>query len=122
AIEVRWDHATRVEGRDFCRWLSLRDKPSRAAATTARPRRGQPNAVTGRPGLGARYAAATRAHSEAVLRVFYEFHRDAGPGPLVNPFPLARERRGGRSNAHHNPMEPFRAERVGLYRPRVPKR
>jgi integrase len=122
AIEVPWDHATRVEARDFCRWLLLRDKPSRAAATTARPRRGQPNAVTGRPRLGARYAAATRAHSETVLRVFYEFHRDAGTGPMVNPFPLARERQGGRSNAHHNPMEPFRAERVGLYRPRVPKR
>ena len=24
AIDVRWDHATRVEARDFCRWLSLR--------------------------------------------------------------------------------------------------
>ena len=122
AIDVRWDHATRVEARDFCRWLSLRDKPSRASGTAARAVRGQPNAVTGRPGPGDRYAAATRAHSETVLRVFYEFHRDAGTGPMVNPFPLARERRGGRPNAHHNPMEPFRTERVGLYRPRVPKR
>ncbi len=122
AIDVRWDQATRVEARDFCRWLSLRDKPARASGTAARAVRGQPNAVTGRPGPGDRYAAATRAHSETVLRVFYEFHRDAGTGPMVNPFPLARERRGGRPNVHHNPMEPFRAERVGLYRPRVPKR
>ncbi len=121
AIDVRWDLATRVEARDFCRWLSLRDKP-RAAGAAARAVRGQPNAVTGRPGPGDRYAAATRAHSETVLRVFYEFHRDAGTGPMVNPFPLARERQGGRPNAHHNPMQPFRTERVGLYRPRVPKR
>ena len=122
AIDVQWDHATRVEARDFCRWLSLRDKPSRPAGAAARVVRGQPNAVTGRPGPGARYAAATRAHSETVLRVFYEFHREAGTGPMVNPFPLARERQGGRPNAHHNPLEPFRCERVGLYRPRVPKR
>ena len=54
--------------------------------------------------------------------MFYEFHRDAGTGPMVNPFPLAPERQGGRPNAHHNPVEPFRAERVGLYRPGVPKR
>jgi integrase len=121
AVEVPWDHATRVEARDFCRWLSLRDKPGGAGAA-ARTVRGRPNAVTGRPGPGAGYAAATRAHSETVLRVFYEFHRDAGTGPMVNPFPLARERQGGRLNAHHNPVEPFRAERAGLYRPRVPKR
>ena len=25
-----WDQATRVEARDFCRWLALRDKPTRA--------------------------------------------------------------------------------------------
>ena len=67
-------------------------------------------------------AVTTRAHSETVLRVFYDFHRDAGTGPMVNPFPLSRDRRGGRANAHHNPMEPFRNERVGLYRPRLVKR
>ena len=32
AIDVGWDQATRVEARDFCRWLGLRDKPTRAAA------------------------------------------------------------------------------------------
>ena len=37
---------------------------------------------------------------------------------MVNPFPLSRDRRGGRAIAHHDPMEPFRNERVGLYRPR----
>ena len=122
AIDVPWDKATRVEARDFCRWLLLRGKPSPATGSATRVTRGEPNAVTGRPGPGDRYAVATRAHSETVLRVFYEFHREAGTGPIVNPFPLARERSGGRPNAHHNPMEPFRNERVGLYRPRVPRR
>jgi hypothetical protein len=52
AISVQWDHATRVEARDFCRWLSLRDKPFLPAGAAARAVRGQPNAVTGRPGPG----------------------------------------------------------------------
>jgi site-specific recombinase XerD len=61
------------------------------------------------------------AHSETVLRGFYELHRDLGSGPMVNPFPLAR-RRGGRPHAHHNPMDTFQNERTGLYRPKVPGR
>jgi len=62
------------------------------------------------------------AHAETVCRHFYEFHREAGSGPLVNPFPLARPRRGGRAHAHHNPVEPHRNERRGLFRPRSPAR
>ena len=65
---------------------------------------------------------SVRVHSETVLRCFYDFHRDVGTGPMVNPFPLDRSRRGGRAHAHHNPMEPYRNERAGLYRPRVVKR
>jgi integrase len=71
---------------------------------------------------GKPYAASVRAHSETVLRSFYDFHRDTGTGPILNPFPLDRSRRGKRANAHHNPMEPYRNERAGLYRPRVPAR
>jgi hypothetical protein len=110
AIDVEWNQATRVEARDFCRWLALRDKPTRAGAGR---RRVVSNAVTGKPGPGPKYAASTRAHSETVLRVFYDFHRDAGTGPMVNPFPLSRERAGGRAHAHHNPMEPFLPQRAG---------
>ena len=72
AIDVGWDQATRVEARDFCRWLALRDKPTRAGSGAAR-RRVVPNVVTGKPGPGPKYAASTRAHSETVLRVFYDF-------------------------------------------------
>lgn len=101
AIDVCWDHATRVEARDFCRWLT----------------------VAGRDGRG--YSVSSRLHSETVLRGFYDFHRDVGSGLLLNPFPLARARRTGRANAHHNPMEPYGPAKSGLYRPkpqlRVPR-
>jgi len=102
AVDVGWDQATRVEARDFCRWIQLAGKP-------------------GSPAPDARYAPATVAHCETVVRGFYDFHLEAGTGPMVNPFPLARGRRG-RANAHHNPMEPFRAERTGRYRPKTPRR
>ena len=68
------------------------------------------------------YAASVRAHSETVLRSFYDFHLDAGTGPILNPFPLDRSRRGRRAHAHRNPMDPPRNERAGLYRPTVPAR
>jgi site-specific recombinase XerD len=104
AAGVAWDRASRIEARDFCRWLQGSRKPTA-------------------PG-GARgpYSPSVRAHSETVLRSFYAFHLDMGSGPVVNPFPLDRSRRGGRAHAHHNPMEPRRNERTGLYRPRVPSR
>ncbi|MFD9536261.1 tyrosine-type recombinase/integrase [Streptomyces sp. NPDC060010] len=134
AVDVAWDRATRSEARDFSRWLQLADKPvrihwrhQRQGITTPRSSRakrtepGAPNPVTGKPTPGRKYAPTTRAHSETVLRSFYEFHLEEGTGPIINPFPLDRFRRG-RANAHHNPMEPFRHEGKGRYRPRVPKK
>jgi site-specific recombinase XerD len=121
AVEAPWDQATRIEARDFCRWLASADKARRVPAAGPSVSNA-PNPVTGKIRPGRTYAATTRAHSETVLRVFYDFHRDVGTGPMVNPFPLLRDRRGGRPNAHHNPMEPYRNDRVGLYRPRVAQR
>lgn len=130
AVGVPWDQATRAEARDFSLWMRVADKrPGRGAAAV----RGQAgagavmvagavNSVTGKSAPGRKYAAATLAHGESVLRGFYEFHREGGTGPMVNPFPLARERSGGRAHAHHNPMEPYRGEKAGLYRPSVPRR
>ena len=62
---------------------------------TTRAAAGTPNAVTGKPSAGRGYATATVVHCESVLRGFYEFHLQAGSGPMVNPFPLARGRRPG---------------------------
>jgi integrase len=78
--------------------------------------------VTGKPAPGIGYAPATVAHSETVLRSFYDFHRDAGTGPILNPFPLDASRRAQRAHAHHNPMHQWGRERVGRYRPVLPRR
>ncbi len=40
---------------------------------------------------------ATSAHGETVVRGCYALHLDAGSGPMVNPFPLVRERREQRA-------------------------
>jgi integrase len=114
AVGIGWDRATRIEARDFSRWLLVAGKP-------ARPHWRHPDEPAA-PASGDAYAASVRAHSETVLRGFYDFHRDAGTGPVLNPFPLDRSRRAGRAHAHHNPMEPQRNESIGLYRPRVPTR
>jgi site-specific recombinase XerC len=118
-VEVSWRQATRVEARDFCRWLALCEKP---AGGRGSPRTGTRNAVTGKPSPAATYAPATRAHCETVVRGFYGFHQEAGSGPMVNPFPLVGDRREQRAHAHHNPMEPWRHERSGRYRPRLTQR
>jgi site-specific recombinase XerD len=126
AVGVVWDRASREEARDFSCWLGLtvkqRLQSSRPRARGSSGVLGPPNPVTGKPGAGDGYAPASIAHSETVLRRFYDFHRDAGSGPIVNPFPLDMARRSGRANAHHNPMQPWRPERVGRYRPTVPRR
>ena len=117
AVRVDWDRATRTEARDFSRWLQVAGKQSRPHW-----RAGPLAAVSVGAAGGEAYAPSVRAHSETVLRSFYGFHLDAGTGPVINPFPLDRSRRHGRAHAHHNPMEPYRNERSGLYRPKVPSR
>ncbi|MCC3328340.1 tyrosine-type recombinase/integrase [Nocardia abscessus] len=127
AVEVDWDRATRVEARDFSCWIQLTVKQrmqhtgGRSTGWTnsvAVP----PNPISGKPALGTGYSVATVAHSETVLRGFYDFHRDAGTGPILNPFPLDRARRSRRALAHRNPMDGWARERVGRYRPKVPHR
>jgi integrase len=130
ATGVGWDQVTSAEARDFCCWIGLADKPARphwrypggGAPGRAAAAAGTANAVTGKRSPGRGYAAATVVHCESVLRGFYGFHLEAGTGPMVNPFPLARSRRGSRANAHHNPMRPFAGERAGRYRPTAPRR
>jgi hypothetical protein len=116
AVEVPWDRASQIEARDFSRWLQLAGQPSRPHW-----RRQAGHAGQWTPG-GKPYAPSVRTHSETVLRTFYDFHRDTGTGPVLNPFPMDRSRRGRRAHAHRNPMDPPRNERTGLYRPTVPKR
>jgi integrase len=111
AVGVPWNQATRAEARDFCRWIQLADKPGSS--------RGPAVPVPGKRPASAKYAPSTAAHCETVCRGFYAYHLEAGTGPIVNPFPLARP---GRAYAHRNPMDPFPRQRSGLFRPRVPRR
>jgi site-specific recombinase XerD len=117
AAGVVWDRASRCEARDFSRWLQVAGVPARTH-WRRRDEQAEPATVP----TGKAYSASVRAHSETVLRNFYDFHREAGSGPILNPFPLDRSRRGRRAHAHHNPMEPHREERVGRYRPTVASR
>jgi hypothetical protein len=91
-VGVPWEQATRVEARDFSRWLQVVAKPKGGGSAG----QGRVNPVTGKSGPGRQYAPRTRAHSETVLRSFYAFHLELGTGPLVNPFPLFRRRDGER--------------------------
>ena len=84
AAGVPWNRATRIEARDFCRWMLVAGEPS--------VRTGDPD--TASAASGEAYAPSVRAHSETVLRCFYQFHLEAGSGPVINPFPLDRARRG----------------------------
>ncbi len=116
AIGCGWAQATRVEARDFCSWIQFTSKPTRphwrypeggAPGTTTRAAAGTPNAETGKPSVGRGYATATVVHCESVLRGFYDFHLEAGSGPIVNPFPLARGR-GGLESAAQGDQSPRR--------------
>ena len=98
--------------RDFCRWLQIAGKPA-SCPPRAAPKRLVPGS---RRPPSAKYAPMTVAHCETVCRGFYEYHLEAGTGPVVNPFPLARQR----PHAHHNPLDPFPSRRRGLFRPKVP--
>ena len=132
AFDVPWNQATRVEARDFSRWIQIAGKPaqfrrrgrdvqalSQSSGAVAKPPPGAANPVTGKPTPTLTYARTTVLHCETVLRSFYEYRLQAGTGPIANPFRLVRP---GRAHAHHNPMNPFRAERTGLYRPAAPRR
>jgi site-specific recombinase XerD len=121
AVEVPWHRAGRVEARDFALWLKTSKKPPRQRRTDA-PAPGSVNPVTGKATSGANYAARTRRHARAVIRSFYEYHREMHGLPLVNPFPKARGADEEHLNAHHNPMQPFRRpSRRAAYQPKEPK-
>ncbi|MGH9089130.1 MAG: tyrosine-type recombinase/integrase [Acidimicrobiales bacterium] len=127
SVEIPWNQATRVEARDFCLWLQVADKPRRphwrrlgtVPASASSQQAPAPNAVTGKSAPTVRYAPSTVAHAESVLRSFYDFHLEAGTGPMVNPFPLTRTHKTRR---HRSPMEAPSFERTGRYRPRTPAR
>src|SRR5258708_781535 len=120
AVMVAWDLAGRSEARDFALWLKTVTKPERQRRAGA-PAPGSVNPVTGKATPGEHYAARTRRHARAVVRSFYEYHREMHGRPLVNPFPKARSSEED-LNAHHNPVQPFRRpSRRAEYPPKQPR-
>jgi integrase len=117
AVDVSWDRAGREDTRDFVLWMRAA-KPARPPGNRVP---GSVNPRTGKRCLGATFAPATINHNLAVVSSFYDHHIGKGAGPLVNPVPPRTSRRGGRVDAHHNPLEPFRPGRRGAYRQRIPQ-
>lgn len=100
AIDVPWQRASRIEARDFVLWMRL-------------------VGPAGRPGG---YAPATINHALAVVKMFYADRIRAGDTPLINPVPDADHRMGRRSQAHHNPMQPFTPGPRAPFRQKMPER
>ncbi|MFI7123755.1 hypothetical protein [Amycolatopsis sp. NPDC049868] len=95
-----------------------RNSPRTSSVATA----GAINPITRKRYLDDQYAKRTIRHNNSVIRAFYEFWiEELHEGPLVNPIPRDRGRGGNRPNAHHNPLEPFRAEGKLRYNPKLPK-
>ena len=69
AAGVSWDRATRLEARDFCRWLQVAGRPARPHWRREHERGTAPGVPAE---AGKVYAATERAHSETVLRGFYD--------------------------------------------------
>jgi hypothetical protein len=69
AVQIPWARATRIEARDFCRWMLVAGKPARPRWRRS-GRAGEVGAAGGQP-----YAPSVRAHCETVLRRFYELEQ-----------------------------------------------
>ena len=107
AIGVAWDRATRVEAREFARWLQLAGKP-------ARPhwRHGErPDAAAGSSGRA--YSMSVRAHSETVLRGSLRLPLPGGQRPAAEPVPSGSvaARRAGACTPQSDGAAPQRADR-----------
>lgn len=122
AVGVEWDQATSAQVRDLVLWLGQAVKPGRSPRTVSGVVAGTINPITGKQYLDDQYKPRTVRHCNAVVRSFYEFWIEVGGGPLLNPVPLDRGEGGRRANAHHNPLQPFRAEGRVRYNPRVARR
>jgi len=109
-VEVAWDRAGRGEVELLVGWLRSAANPQRRRSSLSVPEPGSVNLKTGKQALGAGYAPSTINHQLTVLAGFYEFHMLFGRGPLVNPVPVAADRR--RLLEHRSPLEPVRASEL----------
>ena len=118
---IGWERAERVDVRAFIEHLRETPNPQRLRRRPDGPPPGSVNALTGKLELSAKYAARTINHQLSVLFGFYEHACAADLGPLINPVPAQRTRRGTRPNAHRNPMQDFVIHRRANYRQKTPR-
>ncbi|MER6018678.1 tyrosine-type recombinase/integrase [Streptomyces anulatus] len=117
-LNVTWDKATEGDVAVIVGWLRTAPNPQRRRTRPEAPQPGSVNPRTGKRYLKAGYAPATINHALTVVASFYDFHRDLGKGPLMNPVPVSEARR--RALAHRNPAEAMPAFRRSRLRQRVP--
>ncbi|MFJ2131422.1 tyrosine-type recombinase/integrase [Streptomyces sp. NPDC087845] len=117
-LNVSWDKATEGEVAVIVGWLRAAPNPQRRRTRTDAPEPGSVNPRTGKRYLRAGYAPSTINHALTVVSSFYDFHRDLGRGPLMNPVPVSEARR--RALAHRGPMEAMPVFRRARLRQRVP--
>ncbi|MFF8601910.1 tyrosine-type recombinase/integrase [Streptomyces sp. NPDC015232] len=117
-LNVAWDKATEGEVAVIVGWLRTAPNPQRRRTRPDAPQPGSINPRTGKRYLKAGYAPATINHALTVVGSFYDFHRDLGSGPLVNPVPVSEARR--RALAHRSPEEAVPTFRRSRLRQRVP--
>jgi integrase len=116
-VAVPWDRATRSEVELLVGWLRNARNPQRDRKDSTAAPAGSVNLRTGKPTLRAGYAPSTINHALTVLSAFYAFHLQFGRGPLVNPVPIAVERRW--KLAHRSPIEPQAQHRRAPLRQKV---
>jgi integrase len=119
-LEVSWDQATRSEVELLVGWMRSARNEQRYRRKPGAAPAGSMNPVSGKQSLRLGYAAATINHALSVLSSFYAFHASFGCGPVVNPVPIAAERRG--RLAHRSPIEAQAEHRRAPLRQRQPSR
>ncbi|MGW3186201.1 tyrosine-type recombinase/integrase, partial [Kitasatospora sp. NPDC001119] len=103
-LDVAWEQATEAEAAVLTGWLRTAPNPQRRRRNPQSPAPGAINARTGKPYLAAGYAPTTINHALSVVSGFYTFHAHYGRGPVLNPVPVAPQRR--RALSHLSPLEP----------------
>ncbi|WP_217491827.1 tyrosine-type recombinase/integrase [Tsukamurella pulmonis] len=93
ALFIPWDHATREDVEVMVGWMRSATNPQRRRSAGATVQAGSVNMKTGKSALAAGYAPSTINHALTVVYSFYEYHRLFGQGPVVNPVPVAPDRR-----------------------------
>jgi integrase len=120
AVDVGWEQATEAETATLVGYLRSARNPQRRRSRPGGYPPGSVNPKTGKPIATAGYAATTIAHNLSVVHGFYAFHRHFGRGPVLNPVPESKSRRG--ALAHTSPIETPARYRRGRLRPKITPR